>query len=232
MDTWQRLTLLAALVLAAAGQAPAAEKKPRPPASPLDAYVAEAAARPPDPGSASPGSIWTPAGRLAGLGRDPRAAHVDDVVTVLVVERASAAARGTTKSARASSTGSSAGPLAGITRPELSALAALSGSQQLAGEGATSRESVLSTTLTARVTRVLPNGSLLVEGSKTVQVNSEQQTVTVRGVARPADLTPGNLIRSDRLANLEVRINGKGVVGDAVRRPFFLYRVLLGLLPF
>jgi flagellar L-ring protein precursor FlgH len=51
-------------------------------------------------------------------------------------------------------------------------------------------------------------------------------------VIRPSDLGPGNLVRSDRLAELEVRINGKGVVGDAVRRPFILYRILLGLLPF
>jgi hypothetical protein len=29
-----------------------------------------------------------------------------------------------------------------------------------------------------------------------------------------------------------VHINGKGVVNDAVRRPFFLYRLLLGLMPF
>ena len=29
-----------------------------------------------------------------------------------------------------------------------------------------------------------------------------------------------------------VRINGKGVVGDAIRRPNFLYRLILGLLPF
>jgi hypothetical protein len=27
-------------------------------------------------------------------------------------------------------------------------------------------------------------------------------------------------------------VNGKGVVGDAIRRPFFLYRLLLGILPF
>jgi flagellar L-ring protein precursor FlgH len=40
------------------------------------------------------------------------------------------------------------------------------------------------------------------------------------------------VVRSDRISNLEVRINGKGVVGDAVRRPFFLYRLILGLLPF
>ncbi|MCC7174658.1 MAG: flagellar basal body L-ring protein FlgH [Bryobacterales bacterium] len=208
------------------------EDKTRPPASPLDAYVAEAAGRTTTSGGSSAGSIWSASGRLADLVRDPRARAVDDVVTVLVVERASAAAKGTTKSARASSAKSSLGPVAGITRTPLAGLAGVSGGQQLAGEGATSRESVLETTLTARVTGVLPNGSLLVEGSKTVQVNAEQQTVVVRGVARPSDLTPQNVIRSDRLANLEVRINGKGVVGDAVRRPFFLYRLLLGLLPF
>jgi hypothetical protein len=27
-------------------------------------------------------------------------------------------------------------------------------------------------------------------------------------------------------------VNGKGVVNDAVKRPFILYRILLGLLPF
>jgi hypothetical protein len=31
---------------------------------------------------------------------------------------------------------------------------------------------------------------------------------------------------------MEIRLNGKGVVNDAVRRPFFLYRLLTGLLPF
>src|SRR5271165_7071380 len=30
----------------------------------------------------------------------------------------------------------------------------------------------------------------------------------------------------------EVQVDGKGVVADAVKRPFILYRLLLGLLPF
>jgi flagellar basal body L-ring protein FlgH len=46
------------------------------------------------------------------------------------------------------------------------------------------------------------------------------------------DLSPGNVVPSTSLADLEVHINGKGVVNDAVRRPFFLYRLLLGLMPF
>ncbi|HMC61985.1 MAG TPA: flagellar basal body L-ring protein FlgH, partial [Candidatus Solibacter sp.] len=65
-----------------------------------------------------------------------------------------------------------------------------------------------------------------------VQINSEHQTVTVRGVLRPADLASDNSVPSDRLAQMEIRLNGKGVVGDAIRRPFILYRILLGLLPF
>ena len=90
----------------------------------------------------------------------------------------------------------------------------------------------LTTTLTARVTHVLPNGYLVIEGSKSIQVNSEHQAVTVRGVIRPADVSPGNQVRSDRIAQMEIRLNGKGVVNDSIRRPFFLYRLLLGLLPF
>ena len=77
------------------------------------------------------------------------------------------------------------------------------------------------------------SGSLLVlEGSKDVQVNSEFQQVTVRGIIRPVDLSPGNVIASNQLAQMEIKINGKGVVGDAIKRPFILYRILLGLLPF
>ena len=72
----------------------------------------------------------------------------------------------------------------------------------------------------------------MVEGTKDVQVNSERQVVTVRGVIRPADLTTANTILSDQIAQMEIRVNGKGVVGDAIRRPFILYRLLLGILPF
>jgi len=71
-----------------------------------------------------------------------------------------------------------------------------------------------------------------VEGNKDIAINSERQQVQVRGVLRWNDLSPGNVVRSDRLAELEIRVNGKGVVGDAIRQPNFLYRLLLGLLPF
>ena len=90
----------------------------------------------------------------------------------------------------------------------------------------------MSTNLSARVTHVLPNGYLVLEGSKLVQVGGEHQEVTVRGIIRPIDLSPGNVIISNQIAQMEVKVDGKGVVNDAIRRPNFLYRILLGLLPF
>ena len=90
----------------------------------------------------------------------------------------------------------------------------------------------MTTTLSARVTHVLPNGYLVVEGVRDLLVNSERQAITVRGVIRPLDLGPGNTVRSDRVAQLEVKVSGKGVVEDSIRRPMFLYRLLMGILPF
>jgi flagellar L-ring protein precursor FlgH len=171
---------------------------------------------------------------LTDLGSDVRAAHVDDLVTVLVSEHASAVASGITKTQRQSNTSNSVTALAGVTRAAgpWANLANVSGNTQLNGQGQTTRQTALTTTLSARVTQVLPNGYLVVEGAKDIQVNSERQTVSVRGIVRTVDLSPGNVVPSTSMADLEVRINGKGVINDAVRRPFFLYRLLLGLLPF
>lgn len=220
------------LLLLAAAAAAAAREPKAPELAPLERYIEEAAARAARAVAASPGSTWSPESRFADLATDVRAAQVDDLLTVLVVERASAVASGTVKTSRESEIKSGIGAAAGLVRPPLVDLARAGSTARLDGQGATSRETLLSTTLSARVTHVLPNGYLVVEGIKDLQVNTERQSITVRGVARPADIGAGNVVRSDRLAQLEVRINGKGVVADAIRRPFFLYRLLMGLLPF
>jgi flagellar L-ring protein precursor FlgH len=213
-----------------------ARKKPAQalPVTPLDRYMAEAAARSAEAVPASPGSLWTPGSRLADAARDVRASQVDDLLTVVVSEQASAVTSGTTKTQRSSSTKNSVAALAGLTKATgpLANLANMTGDTALAGQGTTSRSTTLSTRLTARVVYVLPNGALVVEAAKDIQINSEHQTITVRGVVRPADIDATNSVLSDRLGQLEVHVNGKGVVADAVRRPFILYRLLLGLLPF
>lgn len=230
------MKVICALFFAACCTLYAADKKKdaSPAQSPLDRYVAEAEARSAVTSASTPGSTWIAGSRLADAARDVRASQVDDVLTIVVAEAASAVSTGATQTSRKSSTTNSISALGGITRAAgpLANLATTAGDTELNGSGTTSRTTTLNTTLTARVTHVLPNGGLVVEASKDIQINSEKQTITVRGVIRPADIDFTNSVQSTRLAQMEIRVNGKGVVGDAIRRPNFLYRFLLGLLPF
>ena len=234
MKTTQLAVILLAVACTAFTSGAASSKKKHSlPPSPLDAYATEAAQQA-EGQRPTGGSLWSPTSQFADLGRDLKASQVNDLVTIVVTESASAVSTGASKTQRKSSATNSIAALAGLTKTTgpLANLANMSGNQQLDGSGTTSRETTITTTMSARVTRVLPNGYMLLEGSKDVQINSEHQTVTVRGVLRPADLASDNSVPSNRLAQMEIRLNGKGVVGDAIRRPFILWRLLLGILPF
>jgi len=223
MTSWKYLAVPAAVVVA--GWLGAEER------SPLDRYIEEAMRTAPFP-PARNGSLYTSEGPLGEMTRDPRARLVNDLITIVVTESATALSKGTTTSSRKSSANGGVTSLYGAAAGPFANLINTNNANTLQGEGATTRSSTVSTRLSARVTHVLPNGYMVVEGYREVMVNSEKQLVTIRGMVRPSDLTRDNAVRSDRLAQMEVRINGKGVVNDAVRRPFFLYRLLLGLLPF
>ena len=231
----RRLLVVLVAMQATGASIPGAKKKPKvPEPTLLEQYIRSASLATEKEGEVSPGSIWSPTSRLTDLGRDLRASQVDDVVTILVSESVNAVASGASTSERASSANASVSSLAGkkSAAGALANLAGLSGDQKLNGTGTTSRTATLNATLTARVVKVLPGGLLLIEGDKSLQVNSEQQVISVRGIVRTADISTSNTVPSTQIADLELRLNGKGVVGDAIRRPNLLYRMLLGILPF
>jgi flagellar L-ring protein FlgH len=234
-----KIALAAILFCLAAAEAAAAPKnnkkdQPKQPSA-LDRYI-EQASQPEVPSgpALTTGSLWTPSAWFSDLAADQRSRRVDDIVTIIVQESASAVSTGATQTSRKSSTQNNISALAGVTRAAgpWANLANLSGQTQLDGQGTTSRTTTLTTTVSARVTHVLRNGNLVVEGTKNVGINSENQTITVRGVIRPIDLDTTNSVLSARLAQMEIQVNGRGVVADAVHRPNFVYRLLLGLLPF
>jgi flagellar L-ring protein precursor FlgH len=224
------------LCAAAVSAAPKANKKAQPkPPSALDKYIEQASLPESTNGqTAAGGSLWSPAARFSDLAADQRSRRVDDIVTIVVQESASAVSTGATQTSRKSSLQSSITALAGVTKATgpWANLANLGGQSSLDGQGTTSRTTTLTTTVSARVTHVLRNGNLVVEGTKNVGINSENQVITVRGVIRPIDLDTTNSVQSARLAQMEIQVNGKGVVADSVRRPNIVYRLLMGLLPF
>jgi len=230
------MALAASLALPAGIFGGTGKKKPKPAeGSLLDQYIKSASA-PDAQGVPDPlaGAIWSPASRLNDLARDVRASQLNDVVTVLVSETTNAVATGASASERAVSANSSINQLLGVKSKTgaLANLLGMTGDQKLTGTGSTSRTATLTDTMTARVVKVMPGGLLVIEGEKAIVVNSEHQTVKVRGVIRTPDISTLNTVMSTQVADLEIQVDGKGVVADAVRRPNILYRVLLGLLPF
>ena len=212
----------------------AAKKPPSQPKLTLDEYVRQVNERAQQISTTTPGSLFITNGRLADGVRDVRAGQLYDLITIIVSDNSSAVSTGGTNTARKSSVSASVNSLFGPKSPAgaLPNLANATNNTQLQGQGTTSRGTTLSTTVTAEVTSVLPNGNLVVKGEKEISVNSEKQIITVQGIVRPDDLSPVNSVPSDRVARMEILVNGKGVVNDAVKRPFVLYRLLLGLLPF
>ncbi len=95
------------------------------------------------------------------------------------------------------------------------------------GEGKLTQNSSLDSMISVMVKDILPNGNLLVEGRKTVQVNREQQEFLLTGVLRPEDVM-ANQVESGKLANAQIELIGNGSF-NRTHRPGFLQRVFGGL---
>ena len=181
---------------------------------------------------ATPGSLWADDSPFAILARDYKASRLGDLVTILVVQDVTAQNSGsvaTDRSLKASSGIDSAGPA------DVSAVQSLLGlhsAATLAGKAQASSTSRLRTSLAGKVVAVLANGSLVIEAARDVLMNNERQTILVRGIVRPGDVSPDNTVSSNAMSDLELEIKGKGVLSDGTRPPNRLVRFVLRLAGF
>ncbi len=168
---------------------------------------------------AEPGSLWTPSKRGNFLFTDQRARQAGDVVTVVVREEADARRAATTKTGRESKMNTAISGLFAVLKelkPDLldTDLFGFSAGTDFNGQGTTTRTERLTATVPATVMKVLPNGNLFIEGTRTILVNREEHRFYISGVVRPADITDENLVMSNRIAEAEIEFNGRGVISD------------------
>lgn len=64
--------------------------------------------------------------------------------------------------------------------------------------------------ITAMVVEVLDNGNLALEGKRNINVNRENYTLKLTGIARPIDISTDNLIPSSQMSNVMFGLEGKG----------------------
>jgi flagellar L-ring protein precursor FlgH len=159
---------------------------------------------------------------MADLTSDPSARHVNDLVTIRVIESLSAS--GSADSTVAKS-GNASASVPGKVGEWLGKALPVSSETQFNGAGGTTRSTELSATLTARVVEVLPNGDMVVEGVREVDINGDRSVVVLTGVVRPFDIQPGNVVPSALVGQLRIRSLSAGLVKDSLS-PGWLIRIL------
>jgi len=179
----------------------------------------------------STGSFWTPQSPYSDLASDYKARNVNDLIVIQVVESTTAAEDGAVKSARTFSASSGISGLMGTPGPTsgLQNIFSPSSSRTLNGQAQASSDSTLTTSLSGRVVDVLPNGFLVIEAVREMDMNNQHQTVIIHGVVRPGDIGSNNAVPSTAVSNLEVELKGRGVISDGVAPPNKLVRLILKL---
>ncbi|NKF21757.1 flagellar basal body L-ring protein FlgH [Solimonas marina] len=180
-----------------------------------DPYVPPEAAAAPAP--ASDGSIYSGGSGLA-LFEDNKARRVGDLLTVNLVEQTNAEKKANTSTAKTTSDSIANPTLFGrpVSVNGTGVLGFDLGSDQaFTGSGASTQSNKLSGSVTVIVTRVLPNGNLVVRGEKQIQINQGSEHVALQGIVRPIDIAADGTVPSSRVANAKISYAGNGAVADS-----------------
>jgi flagellar L-ring protein precursor FlgH len=165
----------------------------------------------------APSTNW-----MADLMSDVRARHVNDLVTVRIEENLVASGSADASVVKTTKIdGTMPTPLSKL----LSKVAPTTTDSEFKGSGGSTRNSTITAMLTARVTDVLPNGDLVVEGVRQIEVNTDRQVVVLTGVVRQADIGLDNVTLSSTVGQLRIQCIGQGLVKDNLS-PGWLARVL------
>ena len=234
--TRQSLNFFALVILIATGAWGANNKKGKPAndaaAESLAQYIERVRAA--TASGSTLGSLWVPQGRFSNLPADDKARNVNDTIIINVLEQTTAAADSSVKSARTFAASSSISALGGLVKSNngLQNIFSPQSSQALNGQAQTASDSSFVTSLAAQVVSVLPNGFLVIEAVRQMEMNNQRQTLVIHGVVRPSDIAVDDSVLSTQVSNLEVRLNGKGVLSDGVRPPNKLVRAILKVVGF
>ena len=152
----------------------------------------------------------------ANLFTDSRAMKVGDVVTVVIRINDKASFGNTSGRAQTAqeTLGFSWIPNQYNMNTQINASGNLNQSSTSNGQGSIDRSETMQLLVGAVVTRVLPNGNLIVSGTQEVRVNFEKRVLHVAGIVRPRDINKDNSISYEKIAEARISYGGEGRISE------------------
>jgi flagellar L-ring protein FlgH len=172
---------------------------------------------------ASAQSLWgKPGASRRGSIADHTALEIGDLVTVIVSEAQNVQDNGKMETSKDSSLDSKL-EVFDIHPSTFNTLPALkySSSRSANGEAKYSQQGVFQTRLSAVVLDVKANGTLLIEGRRTIHLDGDVKEMRVRGLVRPVDIAGDNSVGSDRIADADILYDSEGGRSNVVHKNWF-----------
>lgn len=180
-------------------------------------------------------NIQSNPGSLFGQGDNPlfadlKAMHPNDVVTVTITEKTAQSSSGKKSLQKENSselgagiTTVAGGPLGSVSNQlnKVGNIGFNAGSNSaFAGGGTNTRNESFTTTISARIIKILKNGNYFIEGSRELLINGEKQIVQISGVIRPYDIDQRNNIDSKFIADAKILYKTEGEIDQTTTKPW------------
>ncbi len=166
-------------------------------------------------------------GSIYGQGNHPlfsdhKAIRVNDIVTVIISEQTQSSNKGTKALAKSDVsslgggvfTAQGANPAVSAYANKLNGLTNIgfktNSTSKFSGQGTSTQTASFTTTISARVIKVMQNGNYFIMGKREIMINHEKQIVEVSGVIRPFDIGQNNTINSNQISDAKILYNTEG----------------------
>ena len=175
---------------------------------------------------------FTAVGSIFGQGENPlfsdhKAMNLNDIVTVVISETAKSSSTSAKKLSEAddASLGGGAfsgGGLMGGLLNKANTLTNVGFNSKsvsnFSGQGVATKDATFSTTVTARIVKIMENGNYFISGKREILVDRQKQTIQISGVIRPYDIDQKNTIDSSKMSDARIFYNTQGDVDRATNQ--------------
>ena len=175
------------------------------------------------------GSIYSKGSNT--LFSDKKAMGINDIVTVVINENTFQSSQGNKKISDNSQhnigggvfSGASGGIVGNVAK-SLNGLTDVgfktNSNSNFSGQGTQSRNEKFSSTISARIVKILNNGNYFIDGSRALLLNGTKQMIRITGTIRPYDIDQLNTIDSKYVADAKIHYETEGDIKEATRRPW------------
>ena len=179
---------------------------------------------------------YTSTGSIFGQGDNPlfsdhKAMHVNDIVRVVISEAAKSSNSGSKQLSESDKSNFAGGTFtagAGASSGMSRMISKLNGISNIGfqgasdssykGQGSATKDASFTTTVSARIVKVLENGNYYISGKREILVDEQKQTIQISGVIRPYDVDQYNKINSAQMSDAKILYKTEGDVDRATEQ--------------